>query len=425
MIDWNVILPLASAVLSLIFALMLLDQWRTRRRPYQLVWALGMLWYGLSAGTEWIGGAFGWSEPLYRAWYLIGAVWVAAWLGLGTVYLLARTRFGYSLAFSFALAGLFTYLTWRRYEYPDSGVAIVLYPLIGLALAMAIAVLTYRGDHRWASLTGAALVVGTIVSAALVLTVPLPAPGYYVDPATGIPSGVLYPGYIRLLTPFFNITGGLALVLGAVYSAYVFMPKRRVIHYDLGTDAGVGTFLRNLLISPVAIAVNLIASIPGRGASPARRPARWARPGDGAHRAGWANPVHHERSEPLRRDRDVLRRRVPRGRVPVRWVRRLRAGPRGRPHPVHRHRPAPPEHADLRPPGRSLPPADGPGRSAHRSMMGGTGASGAPARRLAPDVRLDRPLDRSGPARGHRCMDHGGRPVSAPGAALVARRLRR
>ena len=90
---------------------MLLDQWRTRRRPYQLVWAIGMLWYGLSAGTEWFGGAFGWSEPLYRAWYLIGAVWVAAWLGLGTVYLLAKTRFGYSLAFSFALAGLFTYLS--------------------------------------------------------------------------------------------------------------------------------------------------------------------------------------------------------------------------------------------------------------------------------------------------------------------------
>jgi hypothetical protein len=261
--DWNVLLPLASAVLSLVFALMLLDQWRTRRRPYQLVWAIGMLWYGLSAGTEWIGGAFGWSEPLYRAWYLIGAVWVAAWLGLGTVYLLARTRFGYSLAFSFVLAGLFTYLSWRRYAYPDSGLAIVLYPLIGLALAVVIAVLTYRGDHRWASLTGAALIVGTLASAVLVLTVPLQAPGYYVDPATGIPAGELFPGYVRLLTPFFNVTGGFALVLGAVYSAYVFMPKRRVINYDLRTDGGLGSFLRNLVISPVAIVVNLIASIPG------------------------------------------------------------------------------------------------------------------------------------------------------------------
>jgi hypothetical protein len=261
--DWNVILPFASAVLSLLFAIMLVDQWRTRRRAYQLVWALGMLWYGLSAGTEWLGGAFGWSEPLYRAWYLIGAVWVAAWLGLGTVYLLARTRFGYSLAFSFVLASLFTYLSWRRYEYPDSGAAIVLYPLIGLGLAVAIVVLTYRSDHRWAPLTGAALVIGTVASAWLVLTVDLPAPGYYVDPATGIPAGDLFPGYIRLLTPFFNITGGFALVLGAVFSAYTFMPKRRVIHYDLRADAGIMPFLRNLLIAPVAIVVNLAASIPG------------------------------------------------------------------------------------------------------------------------------------------------------------------
>jgi len=261
--DWNTVLPGLSSALSLVFALMLLDQWRERRRPYQLVWALGMLWYGLSAGTEFVGSAIGWSEPLYRAWYLIGAIWVAAWLGLGTVYLLARTRFGYSLAFSLLLAALFTYLSWRRYEYPDSGIAIWLYPLIGLGLTMAIAVLTYRGDHRWSTLTGWALVIGTVVSAVMVLTVPLPPPGYYVDPATGIPAGELYPGYIRLLTPFFNVTGGFALVLGAVYSAYVFMPKRRVIEYDLNADAGVGPFLRNLVIAPIAIVVNLVASIPG------------------------------------------------------------------------------------------------------------------------------------------------------------------
>lgn len=68
--DLNVALPLASSLLSLLFAALLIDQWRERRRAYQLVWAIGMLWYGVSAGTEWIGGAFGWSEPLYKAWYL-------------------------------------------------------------------------------------------------------------------------------------------------------------------------------------------------------------------------------------------------------------------------------------------------------------------------------------------------------------------
>ena len=75
--DPNVILPLLSSVLSFAFAALVGDQWIRRRQPYQLVWTVGLLWYGISAGTEFLGGAFGWGEPLYRVWYLVGAVWVA------------------------------------------------------------------------------------------------------------------------------------------------------------------------------------------------------------------------------------------------------------------------------------------------------------------------------------------------------------
>src|SRR6267378_6822762 len=102
----NVVLPLGSSLLSFVFFVFLIDQWRERRRPYQLIWAIGMLWYALSAGTEFLGGAFGWSEPLYRAWYLIGAIWVAGWLGLGTAFLLGRTRFGLALVPVFLLLAL-------------------------------------------------------------------------------------------------------------------------------------------------------------------------------------------------------------------------------------------------------------------------------------------------------------------------------
>jgi hypothetical protein len=107
---------------------------------------------------------------------------------------------------------------------------------------------------------------------------PLVAPGYALDAATGIPSGDLFPGYVRLLTPFFNVTGGFALVLGALYSAYVFMPKRRVVRYDLRRDRGMARFLGNLAVAPVAITVNLLASTPGalaalvRGRLPSRVP---------------------------------------------------------------------------------------------------------------------------------------------------------
>jgi hypothetical protein len=85
---------------------------------------------------------------------------------------------------------------------------------------------------------------------------PLAAPGWVVDPATHIPTGELFPGYLRLLTPFFNITGAFVLVLGAVYSAYMFMPKRRLIRYERAGRVGP-------LIAAVAIPVNLVASLPG------------------------------------------------------------------------------------------------------------------------------------------------------------------
>jgi hypothetical protein len=259
----NVVLPLLSSVLSFVFALFLLDQWLDRRRPYQLIWMTGMVWYGISAGTEFWGGAFGWSEPVYRAWYLIGAVYVAAWLGLGTMYLLGRTRFGYGAAFSFLLAGLFTFLTWRRQQYADSGISPYLYLGIAVVAAIALAVATYLGKGQWATLAGILVVGGSVLAVPLVLTAPLAAPGYYVDPTTGIPAGDLYPGYVRLLAPLFNIVGAFALLFGALYSTYVFMPKKRVIRYDLTRSQGRGRFLGNLLVAPFAIVVNLVASVPG------------------------------------------------------------------------------------------------------------------------------------------------------------------
>ena len=80
---------------------------------------------------------------------------------------------------------------------------------------------------------------------------------------TGVPVATLLPPQLRLLTPFMNITGAFALILGAVFSAYVFMPKRRVLAYSLDPNQPGDEFLFNLLIAPVAITVNLVASLPG------------------------------------------------------------------------------------------------------------------------------------------------------------------
>ena len=78
-----------------------------------------------------------------------------------------------------------------------------------------------------------------------------------------MPVATLFPPELRLLTPFLNITGAFALILGALFSTYVFMPKRRVLPYSLDPNQPGDQFLFNLLIAPVAIIVNLVASLPG------------------------------------------------------------------------------------------------------------------------------------------------------------------
>jgi hypothetical protein len=263
-------LPALTSIFALIFAIALFDQWQERRQPFQLVWGVGMLFYGIAAGAEALAGAGGWSELLYRTWYLTGAVWTAGWLGLGTAFLLARTRFGYAFALCLFLAGLFTFLTGRRAEYQNAGFAPLLYFIAAGIIALAVAVETYFQNERWPRIAAIGVVGATLLSIALMATTQLQAPGYAVDPNTHQPVATLFPPELRLLTPFLNITGAFALVLGAVFSAYVFMPKRRVLPYSLDPNQPGDHFLFNLLIAPVAILVNFAASLPGALAAIAR-----------------------------------------------------------------------------------------------------------------------------------------------------------
>ena len=135
----NVVLPLLSSVVSFVFAAAVLAQWSRRHRAFQLVWAIGLLWYGISAGTEFLGSAFGWNEPLYRTWYLIGAFFVAAYLGAGTIVLLARTRFGYFVAASFVFGALYAFAIRGRYPEDTTAFAVVLVTCLVAAVAIGLA----------------------------------------------------------------------------------------------------------------------------------------------------------------------------------------------------------------------------------------------------------------------------------------------
>ena len=251
----NVILPLGSSVLSFVFAALVFDQWLQRRHSFQLVWAIGLLWYGISAGTEFVGGAFGWSEGVYRAWYMIGAFYVASYLGAGTIYLLSKSRFGYFAGVTIVIGGI---LSWAFTPlYPGSQTAGMV--AFAIALAGGIAVIAATAWRRGLSghIAMAVLLVGSAGVAYLTLTAALPAPGWAVDPHTHVPVGTAFPGYVRVLTGPFNIAGALCLVFGALFSAYVYMPKKKVMRAKISVPVVAQAY------GGVAVLVNLAASLPG------------------------------------------------------------------------------------------------------------------------------------------------------------------
>ena len=146
-----------------------------------LLWGIGMVFYGIGGFCEAYYGAFGWHPLVFRLWYLFGAILVAAWLGQGTVYLLARRRWADVLMLILSAASLFALIRVFTAELDPS--------------------LMTTSVHTGSELSGHAIVT----------------------------SGV------RVLTPFFNLYGTVTLVGGAVWSAWIFFRKRILLHRAIGS----------------------------------------------------------------------------------------------------------------------------------------------------------------------------------------------
>ncbi|HUX85714.1 MAG TPA: hypothetical protein VMW65_01825 [Chloroflexota bacterium] len=101
----NVALSLGATVVSLVFASILYRQYMDRWRPYQLVWALALAIFALGTFCQFVAERNGWSALVYRVWYFSGAMLAAAYLGQGTVYLMAPRKFAHV---SLAILGMFS-----------------------------------------------------------------------------------------------------------------------------------------------------------------------------------------------------------------------------------------------------------------------------------------------------------------------------
>src|SRR5688572_2532864 len=80
-------LATAAALVALAFALSTYERWLDRRRRHDLAWSAALALFAVAAGTLAAGEAVGWNEPLFRLFYLTGAVLNVPVLALGTVYL--------------------------------------------------------------------------------------------------------------------------------------------------------------------------------------------------------------------------------------------------------------------------------------------------------------------------------------------------
>ncbi|MDR7435629.1 MAG: hypothetical protein QN189_10940 [Armatimonadota bacterium] len=167
----QLVLPFLSTLVIFLFAVLVFRRYLLRRGTHLLLWGIGLVMFGVGSFAE-AYSVFGWNPLVFRLWYLGGAVLNAAWLGQGTVYLLARRKVAHVLMILLFLGSLYA---------------------------------TYA-----------------------MFTTPLQAAGF--DPATPLSEQyreILPRASIRRMTPLFNIYGTITLVGGALYSAWLLW-KRQV-----------------------------------------------------------------------------------------------------------------------------------------------------------------------------------------------------
>jgi hypothetical protein len=85
--------PVVTTILAAIFSAEIFRRYREHpERLHLWWWAFGIAVYGVGTFTEAATSIAGWNEPMFRAWYISGALLGGAPLAQGTVYLLLSRR---------------------------------------------------------------------------------------------------------------------------------------------------------------------------------------------------------------------------------------------------------------------------------------------------------------------------------------------
>ncbi len=178
-------IPILSTIISFIFTGIVFKRYLRKGGLHLFWWSLGILTFGLGTLTESSVTLFGWNEPLFKSWYIVGAFLGGAPLAQGTAYFLLKRRTAHIL-------------------------------------------------------TG--IIVPYIIISSLFLTMS-PINYELVEP-NRLNSAVIVWSWVRLFSPWINIYAMVLLVGGAVLSAWRY--RKNELHFSrfLGNvEIAIGSFL--------------------------------------------------------------------------------------------------------------------------------------------------------------------------------------
>jgi hypothetical protein len=236
-------ISILSTIITFIFAAAVFKRWTYKKPHNLLLWGIGLVFYGIGTLTEVI-LSFTFSGIALKLWYLTGAMLTAAWLGQGTIYLLVRRR----------------------------GVAHTLMAVLALVSLAALAL----------------VLLAPVTDAAAAYNVSQPASLQYKDILTR-------SGATILLTILLNIYGTLALVGGALYSAFLFWRKKVLANRMVGSiliaagammPAMAGSFVKAGLVDFlyvsefIGVVLMYFGFLRATAIQPAERPASVPAPAD-------------------------------------------------------------------------------------------------------------------------------------------------
>src|SRR5678816_1845661 len=85
-------IPIFTTAFAAFFAVVMFRRWRARGGTHLLWWAIGMVSYAAGTTTEALTTLIGWHEPIFRVWYITGALLGGMPLAQGSAFLLLSKK---------------------------------------------------------------------------------------------------------------------------------------------------------------------------------------------------------------------------------------------------------------------------------------------------------------------------------------------